>query len=314
MVPAIMTDRKNNDSLQKTASMIKQLASSLIAMISRIMQPEVTIELVRDVDRHIKIYLSTLTQIDDMNIDLSIAKVNKRSKKSNMVRKRKINTTSNLTTLLNIPGFMQQYGPPRLYWEGGYKGEGVLRLVKPVVTQGTHMTWFATAALQRYFNEKSMRLLLHNNDEISPSTKQLAIDNYSDRKLFTYRFGIQQIRSDITAGNPVSGALCRASGNIFCMVMIDKRKKMVSVNMADCDGTVLDYTYQTPISLIGSDIIDILPRDNLTFVMLLPNRNEYQKFGGSYYYYCITDDWKERMKDSNNTIIYGLPRINDVSY
>jgi hypothetical protein len=127
-----MTDKKTDDDLEQSAALIQKLAASLIAMTSRIMQPAITKELITDVDRHIKLFLSVLTHIDDKNITLNMKKVNKKTKKENVARKRKINTTSNLTTLLNIPDFMRLYGPPRLYWEGGFKGEGVLRSVKPV--------------------------------------------------------------------------------------------------------------------------------------------------------------------------------------
>jgi hypothetical protein len=160
-----------------------------------------------------------------------------------------------------------------------------------------------------------MKLLLRKNQATNEPTNELAVDNYSDRKIFTYRLGIQQITSDIAAGNPISGAICGASGDIYCMLICDKKKKMIAVNMNDRYGSDIGNTYHTPISITEYGIVDILPRDNLTFVLLLPNRNADAKHGDSYYYYCITDDWKERAKDtSSGGIIYVLPKIDDVSY
>lgn len=77
-----------------------------------------------DSDHHIKLFLSIFTQLDDINICFNTAKQNKVNNNKNVMKKRKVNTTSNLTSLLNIPDFMRQYGPLRLYWEGEYKGGG----------------------------------------------------------------------------------------------------------------------------------------------------------------------------------------------
>jgi hypothetical protein len=179
------------------------------------------------------------------------------------------------------------------------------------------MSWFATAALQRYYNEKSMKLLLRRNQTTSDPPCEVAVDSYSDRKMFTYRSGIQQITTDIAAGNPISGALCRASGIIYCMLICDKKKMMIAINMNDDFGVILGNTYHTPISImINCGVVAILPRVDLSFVLLLPNRNTDAKFGDNYYYYCVTDDWKERSIDTinNDKIVYILPKIDDVTY
>lgn len=84
--------------------------------------------------------------------------------------------------------------------------------------------------------------------------------------------------------------------------------------MNDCFGSNISNTYHTPIS-VQCALFDILPRENLIFVMLaLPNSDTNEKFGAAYNYYCITDDWKERMKSNDNTITYQLPKMVDVSY
>lgn len=221
------------------AKLITKLASALNAMISRIMQPKCTEGSALDTERHIKLFLSILTELDDINITCHVEKQakliatptvvtqgkKKTSKSRNLVKKRKINSTSNLTSLLNIPDFMRQHGPPRLYWEGGFKGEGILRAVKPIVTQGTHMSWFATAALQRYYNEKSMKLLLDSeNRDLIDDNNFNRVENYTDRKVFTYKFGYGQIVSDIGNGNPVSAALCDDTGYIYCVTVHNKKK------------------------------------------------------------------------------------------
>ena len=45
----------------------------------------------------------------------------------------KMDNTSNLHGLLNLPEQIKKFGPLRMYWEGGYKGEGILRSLKPLM-------------------------------------------------------------------------------------------------------------------------------------------------------------------------------------
>ena len=42
----------------------------------------------------------------------------------------------NLACLMNLPEAMEHFGPLRQLWEGSTKGEGILRFVKPMMTQG----------------------------------------------------------------------------------------------------------------------------------------------------------------------------------
>ena len=46
--------------------------------------------------------------------------------------------TSNLHGLLNLPDQIRSYGPLRIWWEGGYKGKGILRSIKPLISHGVY--------------------------------------------------------------------------------------------------------------------------------------------------------------------------------
>lgn len=283
-----------------------QLASALNAMLSRIMQPTCSAWLVEDTERHIKLFLSIFTRLDDINLDAA----------KNKKRKRKINTTSNLTSLLNIPDFMREYGPCRLYWEGGYKGEGILRRVKPVVTQGTHMAWFATAALQRIYTDKSMELLLHSQNDSTNTVpiKKPKIDSYSERKVYTYRQGCAQINIDIVSGKPISAAYCKGNGFTYCIVMRKKKRIMVQMDMVDDLGVFFGNTYYTPIRMIDTNTLDVGGYDDFVSIMILPHRGDVSIAGTSPYFYCITENWTERTKMHDGSIAYTLPQVDGVTY
>ena len=40
---------------------------------------------------------------------------------------------SNYLSLLNLPEQMKEFGPLRLYWEGGWKGEGIIQELKSLI-------------------------------------------------------------------------------------------------------------------------------------------------------------------------------------
>lgn len=319
----ILTDARNvNEERRKVAEMIQRLASALNAMMARIMQRNINEGLIADTDRHIKLFLSMLTELDDANNLCSAKKIDKaktrgknKQEKKKRERKRKINSTSNLTSLLNIPTFMKEFGPPRLYWEGGYKGEGILRSVKPVVTQGTHMSWFATAALQKYYNNKSMTMLLRNdNNDITHETSKVVAAN--DRKIFTYKQGIDEITDDISHGRAISAAVVNSSGEVFCLGMHLKKKKFIHILFRDDLGSLVGNTYHCPIEVSCDRVRDVTTDiDHLTYVILLPNRDSKRNSLLPYYTYsCVSENWTERRRLVCGSIEYTLPQVDDASY
>lgn len=312
----IIVNTRNHEERVLHVSLILQLVSSLNAMLSRIMQPVVTDKLIIDTDRHIKLFLSKITELDDLNIVFEHKKQTKTGNITEIKRKkRKINKTSNLTSLLNIPDFMKKYGPPRLYWEGGFKGEGLLRTIKPIVTQGTHMAWFGTSLLNRFYKDKSLSLLVSRSNDISTEEYQ-KYDSYADRKMYTYKNGTSQIVNDISLGNPLSAAVSLASGDIYCMAVIDKKKWMMRIEMADHTGVIEGNTYYTSIGIDVSKKVDPIHYNNLNFVLLLPNRQQFvdPANGEDYFYYCVSEHWKERTKMTDGSVDFVLPQMAGVMY
>ena len=77
----------------------------------------------------------------------------------------KLFNKSNFVSLLNFPRNIKMFGPPWLYWEGGYCGEKVIQQLKSLIN-GLIPNW-ETSVLQRYYREKSLHLIL---DDISFKT------------------------------------------------------------------------------------------------------------------------------------------------
>ena len=71
---------------------------------------------------------------------------------------------------------MKECGPLRLYWEGSFKGEGLLQYVKPMVKQGTHKSTFAKNTLTAHHKDRFFQTVLRidlkdDEDEYEDKTK-----------------------------------------------------------------------------------------------------------------------------------------------
>ena len=94
-------------------------------------------ESIQSLERHIKIFSKFTWELEQL---------------LHPNHKNKIETTPNLHGLFNIGKLMEEYGPLRLYWEGGYKGEALIQSIKPMIKNGVHKKHFKktfTAILQR---------------------------------------------------------------------------------------------------------------------------------------------------------------------
>jgi hypothetical protein len=111
-------------------------------MISMIMVPEVTNgECCSALDRKTRMFL---THFADMEERLPL-------------RKRLPTWLScyDFLSLLNLPDVIRDYGPIRNIWEGAAQGEGVLRFVKPNVSNGMRRAW-EKATMKTLMRKKSV--------------------------------------------------------------------------------------------------------------------------------------------------------------
>ena len=74
---------------------------------------------------------------------------------------------SNFLSLLNLPKQMRLYGPMRRYWEGGYRGEGLIQDLKPLIKNGLCLNWQVNT-LKKFYN---LRALSFFDEETKNGTK-----------------------------------------------------------------------------------------------------------------------------------------------
>ena len=282
------------------------LISSWIALVSRIMQKTVTEELVVETERHIKIFLSALHDVDTTLLGLNTGKSDDsdsddEEEKIGKGNRPLIETTGNLSSLLNLPGIMREFGPLRNYWEGGYKGEGIIGVVKPAITQGTHMPWFATAALKKFYREKSVELLLKKE-----GGKDLGV-HYTDTVGYRTYKSEDELKHHLQNKDSISAVVDNSTGKMYCSVGLKGLKKWVE----------LVYNKEKCAKIWGTTHFEISTKEglldisgDLTNILWLPNRSTKRKL-----YYCVDENWLELTKQNcTGNIIFQLPQVYGVKY
>jgi hypothetical protein len=276
------------------------LVCSWYALFARIFQEEVTEISIRDTERHIKIFLSALHDVEKCYmVDDS--------------KKYKNETTSNLGGLRNLPHFMREYGPLRLYWEGGYKGEGLLRYVKPMITQGTYKRTFSENAIQRYYKDRFFQTLF--NLDLRQDTKEDEKEELRYTKFRTYP-SMEYAHRCMTSGE-FGGAISLIilkSGEI-CVSCKENREHKVFLFETDDKKGIFYYeswaTYATlgvsPQQHTKKELLDSSIVRSYGLALPVPMESDDNMF------YIITDNWKERTYTGNKEE-YILPKVFDCKY
>ena len=98
---------------------IINLAQSATEMCSLIMHNQVSDQYLKKLEWSIRVFLTRFDMVD------SGVRINSKEKPTWI-------TSYNFLSLLNLPNMARQFGPLRNLWEGGYLGEGYLRMMKPL--------------------------------------------------------------------------------------------------------------------------------------------------------------------------------------
>ena len=69
---------------------------------------------------------------------------------------------------MNIPTVLKEFGCLRNLWEGGYKGEGIIKKVKPIIHQFTRH-WHVKL-VQNFYQNQSIELIINELNQKDTST------------------------------------------------------------------------------------------------------------------------------------------------
>ena len=210
---------------------------------------------------------------------------------------------------------MRQHGSPRDYWEGGYRGEGVIKELKPLVKQGTYHPWFAKTTIEKYYKNKTMKMLMEQQEEDG-----IDDDDNQSYQMY-YRYGsYESVVDDLRDGKPLSGFL-HDNGKIYVTVGRNKTKLYYELKTLEDSGVTLHATYHTQVQISqqAENNSDEYASNIEDYVLILPN------IGGEvglttaadgtvcHLYYIVNSDWKERSYN-NGKSEYIFPMLEDASY
>ena len=285
--------------------------SSLLAMVSIAMTKKVKKNTAKELDHHVKAYLSFLHVFQ-----FSIRKQSplKKKKKSSPVVEEENKPPKipcwlqhfNFLSLLNLPETMSLYGPLVNTWEGGNRGEGYLRHLKPMITNTVRPNWNHLAH-ENIMKEKSKSQILHDHFKNYSKEKQLDFQMiFTQNQSFDFVIynDLCQLINEWCGNKPLSCVLLK-NGNI-CAVTKKTRENFVSVkvdtkfhheikSLAMCFFQLhIDTTSDESNMLYFTkgdieNYLLLLPKLAVDGFVQKPNQNKY---------YIITDEWMEMNKYS----------------
>ena len=134
----------------------------------------------------------------------------------------------NFPSLLNLPDQIEKFGPVQNRWEGGSRGEGFLRNVKPVI-QSRQKNWQFNL-MKNLLREKCLLHLKKSVDTMEDDNESVSSsDNEQehDPQSFVSYPSVVDISMHLNQGDPISCLLCDNTAKVVFVFFLSSRKKKV---------------------------------------------------------------------------------------
>ena len=220
----------------------------------------------------------------------------------------------NFLSLLNLPETMDLYGPLVNTWEGGNRGEGFLRHIKPIITNTVCANWNVIAHEHVMKNKSKCQVLHQHFKSYSPEKQAEFVSIFScydeDINFFTYKeidiflhhLGMNKPLSCVLLKSGTISAILSTRDDVMIGVEVETKYSEEIKTLAMSFHTLIvqnnDHTAcmtQFPKTAISNYLL-LLPKMSLDGFASEPNQN---------LYYIIADDWTELNKDD----IFVTPTI-----
>ena len=264
---------------------VQKVIESLSSVLSHVMSLYVDNKIIYQSDRHIRMFLYHLEHLDTV--------INKGRKKS------KLQSSYSFLASLQLVNVMKEYGSLRNVWEGTYIGEGILSVIKPLITD-LRKNWHINAG-RRYNRMKSINKILN---QYSSKNK---LPQLTDREYCTY-INDQHARDLFNDEKPLS-LLCLNNGEF---VLVLSRNQFIKVERKHFYETKFGMSYfkWQMMDSISENVFtfDQVKHYCLILPYLLPLK---RKQALNYGIYClITSEWLEM--NANGDI--NISKISDTEY
>ena len=277
---------------------IDLVSNSLITMnafIQRVMQSTYTCKLIDETDNYIKLFLSFLHEWD----------ANTKNKDSKPIWL----SSYSLLNLLNLHEMMLRFGPVRNLWEGGYRGEGILRLVKHHISN-VQANWHICAT-NKFYQHKSLQRILEQLSSFDKSKEVGGKLKFSDKANNLHFYDKKQNLIDAYhSGQPISVFIDDSD----CIFAVINNSMYAVFHVGEFHSEILSLCYfnMNAPTFVSSDSLNPSLK---CFGLLLPklsendgnfiNEEDLTDFG---IYTVITDNWMEIKQDKT----YGFYQFSHV--
>lgn len=309
--PAIVKPIASNASLEEVENMVIcwQVCVCRIMFLSQ----APTSENIENIDRHIKIFLSSVHDFDRTRWEQETGG-------GRNVPKWRMRP--NYLGLLNIPSAIQEMGPIRMLSELDLKGEAHIKWIKNKINSG-HVKDWAYNAMARYYCERSFRYTLKDCaldcqkrgsttgssymvKVASQMARRVEGDDENHQKEFNTFSGQREAIESLQHNRFVSGVV---SEDRLYLVVRGKRYleiKPAVYEKSVCGADYFAYVAVAPIANVAPAI------GGKEYFMLLPvlNGNGDRTTGS---FYLITSAWREMVK-SDEGFLLKLPEIPKAEY
>ena len=216
-------------------------------------------------------------------------------------------TKPNMTGLFNLVRNMSVLGVPRALWEGGKMGEGTLPSVKPHIN-GLRKNW-QDISLKRIAQDKSFSLIdkmISKSDDCADEVNN-DIHCIDAQKEFATYSNLEQFRTDMKIGKPLTGFIC---GNTLHILVKDKYNQtndegkchviepVVATCECHCGFAYFEFITCNDVDWYtirkSKDIVGVIMLPLLNQKMLLQMSNQ-ESFKGVYS--VIASDWRSMICD-----------------
>ena len=212
----------------------------------------------------------------------------------------------NYLSLMNFPKLMKHFGPVRNIWEGGYRGEKFLSVLKPLIHRNSS-SWEYNL-LRNCFTSQEIDYrsnILYNTISNHHTTVQLLSHRIpliaGKRRCFKVYNSREEVQTYLDTSQPLSAALvhndiyvCVKDADSHCFYQL----LPMSSTMRRCPNINVEYFVFT-ISLDGLRNINI-PEES--YSILLPQKS-YNNVGNQCSYHVINSEWESYQLSNETSII-----------
>ena len=280
-------------------TVVDNFIGSFVSTIANIMTRVVDDDIVIQVDREIKIYLSNLNIFEK---SISALHYNSKIGNKNIYWLKKYNFMS----LLNIPDAMRRYGPLINLWEGSNQGEGYLRYAKPRITDIHSKNWQINAHI-KLLNETSMNNVIdchlvnrsstYQNSEYMKNLKKKMM---TSKKMFHTCKSINEVFSLYRRNMPLSCVKCE-NGKYLVVIACSGDNTLRGMEISFKHRFVIPnlsmhfHEMKMDISMSQFDLILFQHTDIANYIMVLPELSirGYLNIERKSLYYIIDSAWNE---------------------